>query len=69
MTNRVKGLMISLEEDIREDDVETIVNAIKMIKGVQEVATSVVNHDDWMNRTRIRFELERKLYVALSDKE
>lgn len=69
MTNRVKGLVISLEEDIREDYVEAIINAVKMIKGVQEVSGSVVNHDDWMNRTRIRFELERKLYFALSDKE
>lgn len=34
MTDRLKGFIVTLTTDIREDDAESIVQAIKMIKGV-----------------------------------
>lgn len=67
MTERVKGLVVSLERDIREDDIETIVNAIKMVKGVQGVTLNIASHDDWMNRTRIKLEIEHKIYNAVRE--
>lgn len=67
MTESVKGFVVSLEKDIREDDVEYIVNAIKMIKGVQSVSLNVVNSDDYLNRTRIKYRLEDKLVKAVRD--
>lgn len=66
MTDRVKGLMISLNKDVRVDDVEHIVDAIKMIRGVGAVETSIVDHDDWMNRSRIGQELKDKLLKAFN---
>ena len=56
MTDRVKGLVVVLEHDIRIDDVQPIIDAIKCIRGVLKVDTSVVTMDDHMNRERIRRE-------------
>ncbi|MCP9947236.1 hypothetical protein [Actinomadura madurae] len=37
MTERHSGYLVALDHDIREDDAEAILNAIRMIKGVQSV--------------------------------
>lgn len=68
MTDRVKGLVITLDKDYRTDDVEAIVNAIKMVKGVADVDTSITDMDDHMNRTIIRQELTKKLFDTLYEK-
>lgn len=67
MTDRVKGLVVSLDADYRDDDVQEIINAIKMIKGVEDVNMSVVDHNDWMNRSRIGSEFQRKILEVLRD--
>ncbi len=53
MTDRVKGLMVALETDIRVDDVEAIRVAISQIRGVAAVSVVISNSDDWMNRQQI----------------
>ena len=60
MTDRVKGVYVAFERDIRVDDVEVIVNAIRMIKGVAGVEQEqfISNSDDWMNRQQVRMELQ-----------
>ncbi len=67
MTDIVKGFTITLEKDIREDDVEYILNAIKMIRGVADVEPSIVGSDDIMNRSRIRHELREKFYKFIKE--
>ena len=62
MTDRIKGLMVTLDRDIRDDDAESIISAILMIRGVGSVATSVTNPTDHMNRERIRLEMYDKFY-------
>jgi len=37
MTNRVKGFLVNLEYDIREDGCEDVINALRMVKGVMSV--------------------------------
>ena len=37
MTTRYIGYVVAIEEDIREDDAEPILNAIKQIRGVISV--------------------------------
>lgn len=56
MTNRVKGCWVAFTMDIRDDDVEGLLNAIRYIKHVAAVSADdcVVEHDDWMNRQQIR---------------
>lgn len=41
MTDRYNGLVVVLEQDIRDDDAEHIINAIKMLRGVLSVAGNV----------------------------
>jgi hypothetical protein len=53
MTDRLKGLVVVLDKDIRVDDAEEIINAIRMIKGVADVQGSVANYEDYMNRSRV----------------
>lgn len=67
MTNSLKGVFVSFDNDIMEDDAEFIMSAIKMIKGVQSVEANVVNADDWMNRERIRIEMKQKIYDSLKN--
>lgn len=55
MTDRLYALTVVLEKDIREDDAkETIIPAIKMIKGVTDVKGSVRNIETFMAETRAR---------------
>jgi len=61
MTDRIKGFVVTLEQDMREDDVEAITNAIRMVRGVLDVARSVVDHDDHMNRVRIHAAIQKRL--------
>lgn len=67
MTDRIKGFVVTLESDIREDDAESIKNAIRALRGVIGVEGSVVGMDDLMNRTRIRLELAGKLWKVLEE--
>ena len=64
MTDRMKGCVVSFDRDIREDDVELLVNAIKMIKGVLSVELSVADIDDHINRDRIRHDVQERLWKA-----
>lgn len=63
MTNRLKGCVVVFENDIREDDAEEgVMNAIRCIRGVAAVTTSVSSSDDWMNRERVSTEMRKELY-------
>jgi hypothetical protein len=61
MTDRIKGLVITLDHDYRTDDVDAIVNAIMMVKGVANVSKSVADMDDHMNRARIVYKLRQNV--------
>jgi len=65
MTDQLKGLVVTLEVDVREDCAKNIINAIKMIKGVASVDEVIANPDDHINRQRIKIELTRKLFTVL----
>jgi hypothetical protein len=65
MTDRVKGFTVTLEHDIRIDDVEFIKQAIEMIRGVVNVDYSISNTDDIINQARIKHELKMKLFETL----
>lgn len=43
MTDRVDAFTIVLDKDVREDDVEFILNAIRMIKGVMSVEPHIAD--------------------------
>lgn len=48
MTDRYKGFLITLDKEIRNDNAEHIVNALKMIKGVYSVKPYISGMEDGM---------------------
>ena len=46
MTDRIEGVYVGFEEDVRDDAAENIINAILMIRGVEEVEISLTGSDD-----------------------
>lgn len=67
MTDRVKGFTVTLDRDIRADDVEVIAQAIRMIKCVIHVEPSIVTAEDHMNRVRIKYELRDKFLKVIEE--
>lgn len=67
MTDRVKGFTVTLEHDIRIDDVEVILNAVRMIKGVAHVEPSISTHEDHMASERLKWELRDKFYDFMKE--
>lgn len=65
MTDRVKGFTVTLDKDYRIDDVEAILNAVRMIHGVAHVEPSITTSEDHMNRQMIRSDMRKKLFKAL----
>lgn len=65
MTDRVKGFTVTLSHDIRIDDVEPLMEAIKLMRGVIDVVPSISTGEDYMNRQMIRHEMREKLFKAL----
>lgn len=57
MTDRAKGAWVSFDQDYRVDDVQTITDAISMIKGVAGVKLEIADHSDWMARQHVKNEV------------
>jgi hypothetical protein len=68
MTTRLKGLTVAFAADIREDDAEAVIKAIRMIRGVLDVAPIECTPNDWIERQRVRDELSTKLWDVLHPK-
>jgi len=67
MTDRVKGLYVALDKDYRDDDVQALVDAIKMLRGVADVDTNILEVDDYFNRAQIRDQLRTDLFKVITD--
>lgn len=65
MTDRVRHLTITLEEDTRVDDLAPIVSAIQHVRGVAIVEQHIVQQADQLARQAVRADIERKLHEAL----
>lgn len=65
MTDRTNHLTVVLDDDYRDDDVQHIVNAIGMIKGVISVGVNVLDSDDYVARAVARTQLTSKLWDVL----
>ena len=69
MTARVKGFTVTLEEDIREDDFQRVIEAVELIKGVIHVEPVLVTGENFVDRQRIRLELVSKMVNILNKDE
>jgi hypothetical protein len=65
MTDRIHSLTVVLEEDVREDDVQSLMQAIchmRNVAAVDGVVSDIVSH---MAETRAKLELGAKARLAL----
>jgi hypothetical protein len=67
MTDRIKGVYVAFDSDIRDDDAEPIIEAIKQIRHVQGVKAFVTEPADYFARTRVRAEIATKLVNILKE--
>jgi len=67
MTDRINMLSVALESDVREDDVDRLVNAIKQLRGVMDVETHVADPADWLAETRARARIRDRVWQALHE--
>ena len=69
MTERYIALTVALEGQIREEDAQAIINAIKMIKGVGDVVPVVADPMAYWAKKDAQREIEKKLLEALYAKD
>ena len=56
MTDRIHALTVVLDRDMRDDDVECVVDAIRMIRFVASIDTHVTDLRDHQARVRVNRE-------------
>ncbi|HMG15529.1 MAG TPA: hypothetical protein VK590_08790 [Saprospiraceae bacterium] len=61
MTDRYFALSVALEKDIRDDDAESLLQAISMLRGVLKVSPLISSPENWVAEERARHELRMKL--------
>lgn len=68
MTDRINALTVFLERDIREDDAQPLMEAIRQLRGVLSVQPHIADHSDALAQALVRMELEQKLWEVLHPK-
>jgi hypothetical protein len=67
MTDRYNALTVALSRDIRDDDAEDIINAIKQLKGVENVTGHIVDIDSYVAESRVKHEVAGKLMEFVTE--
>lgn len=67
MSDRLNALTVSLDRDIRDDDAEVIINAIKAIRGVNSVTGNVVDPDSYVAQRRANNIVREKLFQLMDE--
>ena len=67
MTDRINGVFVTLEDDIRIDDAEYLLNALRMVKGVIDVSPNVSDSMNHVAKIRAKTELTNAMLDALRD--
>lgn len=62
MTDRHTGYIVTLEEVIREDDAEKVINALKQIKGVIDVRPVVAGMEQMGGAIRMDNAWRKKMF-------
>lgn len=65
MTDRISHLVVGLAEDIREDDIDQIVTALKMVKGVIDVRPVVADYTEALAEERVRAQVKLRVHQAV----
>ena len=68
MTDRINALTVVLDRDYRTDDVEDIVKAINMVRGVQSVTQHVANLGNHLAFERVKMLFFGKILEVFKEK-
>lgn len=69
MTDRINALIVVLGKDVRDDEVESLCEAILHLRNVIKVEKNVRSIDAMIAETRVRGELTVKLLEILKTRE
>lgn len=69
MTDRYAGFVVTLADDVRQDDAEAIVTALRMVKGVISVAPVVADVDLHMAAARVNQRWQQRLLTLINAPE
>lgn len=69
MTDLYSALTVVLEHDMRTDDAENLLTAIRQLRGVLSVAGKVANIESHLAEQRARQELGEKLWRIIYPKD
>jgi DICT domain-containing protein len=68
MSDRYNYLTVVLERDLKDEDAEPLIAAIKQFRGVLSVTPNVVDTAALLAEERARVELANKLWEVLREK-
>lgn len=68
MTDRHAAYLVTLAEDIREDDVEEILSAVRMVRGVMAVQPVETNLDQQIGQVRADGAWRERIFKLLEDR-
>jgi hypothetical protein len=69
MSDRIKGLTVTLKANMRDDDAQPIIDAIKMLRGVLSVDAHVEDMDHYLAKSQLKSEYLPKLIEIFMDKK
>lgn len=67
MTDTVNAFIVILGEDIREDDIEPTINALRQIKGVVDVQPHLFDPDVAIAKAQLRVEVFNKIVDVMRE--
>ncbi len=68
MSDRINTITVVLEKPIRDDDCESILNSIRMIRGVLQAKPNIASPEEYMAIVRARNDIATKLWDVLYPK-
>lgn len=65
MTDRLQGVYVAFDQDVREDDAKALISAIELLQGVCCVRADVRDPTAFVARERARNELREQIAALL----
>lgn len=67
MTDRYNALIVVLDREIRDDDAEPLIEAIKMMKGVQDVTGNISDINSYVVESRVKRDIMVKIHNLMKE--
>ena len=67
MTDRIKGIYVALTNEVREDDIEPLISAIKQLRGVLDVEPDVAHYEHYAARSQAIYAVQHVVWEAIRE--